>query len=444
MALTGREHMRSLVRVSRRWRRVCFDEPALWRSFTVRAYRVSETAAEQVLRLGRRAALLACAARHVRRFRWEEHTEELQSAAALCLYHCLGALRGSQLEQLQLSGPCTLLAGADAVAALQQLGSTVASLHLGACSAGPAGFAAAALGSHLRSLQLSTRELAAALLGSIAQMPQLAALRIEAYAWPDLSPLTRISQLRQLVLLDLRADGQDSMRPPALSTFPSCLERFSFESKHRSFQVAGCMLSRLRLWQGGTLDLGFEQGAAQHLPLPTLALGCCEPEAPLSELLGFLQPAGMPPRKFERLELSGKLPDPASLAGCTHLGQLSELPVACKLQMPVQPVEFGAEPIALVVAAQVRQAAHACLDTLDLSGNGIAILPAALSAATSLTHLTLDDNSLLWLIEAATPVLLALSRLQRLEIDNIGNADAPLLREWQLRMPRLRIVPMPV
>lgn len=84
------------------------------------------------------------------------------------------------------------------------------------------------------------------------------------------------------------------------------------------------------------------------------------------------------------------------------------------------------------------------LDTLDLSGNGIAILPAALSAATSLTHLTLDDNSLLWLNEAATPVLLALSRLQRLEIDNIGNADAPLLREWQLRMPRLRIVPMPV
>lgn len=123
------------------------------------------------------------------------------------------------------------------------------------------------------------------------------------------------------------------------------------------------MLSRLRLWQGGTLDLDFEQEAAQHLPLPTLALGCCEPEAPLSELLGFLQPAGMLPRKFERLELSGELPDPAALAGCTHLGQLSELPVACKLQMPVQPVEFGAEPIALVVAAQVRQAAHACAQT---------------------------------------------------------------------------------
>ena len=227
--------------VSRRWRRVCFAEPALWHSFTVHAYRASEAAGEQALRLGCRAALLWRVARHMRCFRWEENTEEWQLTVALCLYHCLAALRGSQLEQLQLSGPCTSLAGPDAEAALQQLGSTVASLHLGACSAGPAAFAAAALGSRLRSLQLSTRELPPALLGSIVRMPQLAALRIEAYAWPDLGPLARISQLRQLVLLDLRVDGEDSLQPPEPASFPSSLDCFSCESKHRSFEVVSCL-----------------------------------------------------------------------------------------------------------------------------------------------------------------------------------------------------------
>ncbi len=240
--------------VSNRWRRVCFGEPALWHSFTVHARRVSEAATELVLRLGCRAALLARVARLVRRFRWEEHTEEWQLTAALCLYSCLAALHGGQLEQLQLSGPCPSLAGADAVAALQQLGSTVARLHLGACSAGTAAYTAAALCNHLRSLQLSTRELPPALLNSIAHMPQLTALRIEAYVWPDLGPLTRISQLRQLVLLDVRFLGGDEMRPPEPASFPAGLERFSFECKHRSFEVGRLPVPCLWCWWAAEVE----------------------------------------------------------------------------------------------------------------------------------------------------------------------------------------------
>ncbi len=225
--------------VSRRWRRVCFAEPALWRSFTVHAYRVSEAAGEQALRLGCRAALLWRVARHVRCFRWEEHTEAWQSAAALCLSRCLAALHGGQLVQLQLSGPCISLAGANTIAALQQLGSTVTSLQLAACLPVPAAVTAAKLGSRLRSLHLNIIELAPALHDSIVQMAQLTALNIHAYDWPDVAPLTNLRQLKQLVLLDLRMAADDTdMDPPEPASFPAGLERFSYESKYRTFHVS--------------------------------------------------------------------------------------------------------------------------------------------------------------------------------------------------------------
>ncbi len=63
--------------------------------------------------------------------------------------------------------------------------------------------------------------------------------------------------------------------------------------------------------------------------------------------------------------------------------------------------------------------------------------------ATALTHLTLNGCHLMQLTEADTAVLLALPRLQRLEIEGIRSAEPALIQQWQLRMPNLRIVPMP-
>jgi hypothetical protein len=218
---------------------VFLAEPGLWRAFTMRAHRSSDTAEEQARRLERQVALLRSMAPHVVRFRWEEHTDKWRSAAAACLRHCLAALSRDQLVELQLSGPCVSLAGAGAAAALPQLSGRVTNLALGACSLQPALATLAALGSHLCSLQLSIDSLAYSLFDSIVQLPQLTALRIEAYVWPDLRTLTRLSHLQQLVLRDLRATSQCRMHPPLPASFPAGLQRFSYHSKYRTFEMGG-------------------------------------------------------------------------------------------------------------------------------------------------------------------------------------------------------------
>lgn len=83
------------------------------------------------------------------------------------------------------------------------------------------------------------------------------------------------------------------------------------------------------------------------------------------------------------------------------------------------------------------------LHHLDLSRNKFAHLPPALSAATALTCLTLSGNRKLRLREADEAVLLALPRLQRLEINGIAAAAPALLQQLGQHLPRLRIVPTP-
>ena len=99
--------------------------------------------------------------------------------------------------------------------------------------------------------------------------------------------------------------------------------------------------------------------------------------------------------------------------------------------------------LAVIVCRPSRLWLLAGLHSLDLSGNRFDCLPPALSTATALTHLTLNGCHLMQLTEADTAVLLALPRLQRLEIEGIRSAEPALIQQWQLRMPNLRIVPMP-
>lgn len=87
------------------------------------------------------------------------------------------------------------------------------------------------------------------------------------------------------------------------------------------------MLSQCDLWQGPTAHanaLVDDDNLPANLPLPTLSLGTGRVPS-LARLLSALQPAGMEPLAFRRLELHGKLPTPAALAGCTQLQQLAEL-----------------------------------------------------------------------------------------------------------------------
>lgn len=231
---------RSLPLVSRRWRRVYFEEPKLWRSITVRGSHVCERPAERSLRLVRQAAVLRRVAPHVRCFRWEEFTTIVHLADGAGLAHCLSALQHSRLQKLQLCGPCPSVATPAGMSALQQLSSlsSLTSLELGACCAAAAANALGALSSHLRSLQLSTQTVTPVLLHSIAQLAQLTTLHIDAYDWPQLGALTRLSQLRQLVLLDHRVHGDNALQPPPPASFPAGLERFSYGSKYRTFQAS--------------------------------------------------------------------------------------------------------------------------------------------------------------------------------------------------------------
>lgn len=219
---------------------MALSEPQLWRRFVVRGYHPLDAPGQRPQRLRRRAALLRRVAPHVATFRWEEHTFQRDPGAEAGMARCLSALSGGPVSDLQLCGDCPSLESEVAQAALQHL-SSVTRLELGTCSEETVAAALAALGSRLRSLQLRTWELSSEVLESTVQLPQLASLHIEAYAWPALDALTRLSQLKQLVLLDCRGGSVDhGMQPPVPASFSAALERFSYEARHGMFQVGSC------------------------------------------------------------------------------------------------------------------------------------------------------------------------------------------------------------
>ncbi len=187
------------------------------------------------------------------------------------------------------------------------------------------------------------------------------------------------------------ADAQPARRHSSHDcTRCSCNAPLATLPASTSLQVAGCGLSTLRFWQGSTLDLGAEDGAPQHLPLPTLALGCCVPDLALSELLGFLQPAGAPPRTFERLELGYELPDPDSAAECTQLGQLSELAVAGMSGEP-QDGTFQQRLAAILQQTTRLQSLAVCSGQEDAT---ISDVPDCLASYSRLTSLSLTGQHL--------------------------------------------------
>lgn len=223
----------SLTLVSRRWLCLFFAEPELWHEIEVVGRHEGETEANQRLRLSHQAAQLRRIEAPVHCFRWRQaHLDNATDAAYLAC--CLSALQHKQLAELRLDAPLGLQGGVSA--ALQQLAS-ISSLALERCTSLEVCAALQAVGCRLRSLQVQLFDLSPAALSSITQLAQLTALGIWAGAWPDLGTLTRLSQLKQLVLHDGGYSGQEGMHAPEPASFPSGLERFDYSSNSRTFQV---------------------------------------------------------------------------------------------------------------------------------------------------------------------------------------------------------------
>lgn len=233
-----------MLLVSKRWNRLFFSEPALWHNMHVTAY-CFETVAEQQRRLERREALLRRVAPLARCFTWRQHideeecegyaeVQEAEEAAQVGLARCLSALQPGQLAELRLHGDVSLQGAAGA--ALRQL-TSIRSLLLECCTEQGTATAVAAIGSNLCSLHLHTASLSPAVADSIGQLAQLTELGIQAREWPELGALTRLSQLKQLVLLGSSDQSERPMQPPPPAKFPAGLEQFCFESRQHPFQA---------------------------------------------------------------------------------------------------------------------------------------------------------------------------------------------------------------
>ena len=236
--------------VCHRWHDVFFAEPGLWRSFRASNCGVRGSAEQSVL-LEQQAALLRRIAPHIMCLTWEQSDYGVPAREALV--PSLAALPPGRLAELELWGfkQDVLVA---VVPQLQRL-TGVTSLELG-CKGGKAADAAlaalssptgclAALGSRLRSLRLSIGYedmvsamratqppgLSPAALAGIVQLAQLTALGLSAGRWPPMGSLTRLSQLKQLVLASNSYPPLQIPEIPEPASFPGGLEHFMLRSR---------------------------------------------------------------------------------------------------------------------------------------------------------------------------------------------------------------------
>lgn len=257
----------SFILVSKRWLRVLFTAPELWRSvkacFYYRTYNIGAEAAgdpapERRLRLAQQQALVLRVAPLVQRFVWAKPADVFghykpgmmprapsDPVAEASLARCLAAVQPAQLAHLEL--PSYFASGAAASGTLQQL-TGVTSLALYDFRQEVAAPVLGALGGGLRSLQLCEGLLTGTVLNSTVQLTQLTELHLQSSStWPTLGCLTRLIRLKRLVLLAPRGDQRHSIQPPLPSSFPAGLGHFNFTSYDDVLQasVLGCWLGRL-------------------------------------------------------------------------------------------------------------------------------------------------------------------------------------------------------
>lgn len=203
----------------RRWHRVFYSEPALWRKFEAlfQLYSYSCRATEARERL----ALLRRVAPQVAAFKWR-HLSHNDAAALASLPTFMAALQPSQLTQLKLQSIHVLPAAA--VGTLQLL-TRLTKVSLVGCSRDVTAQMPSLLPSGLSSLTLGSDHgwLNAQLLEQLVQRSELTKLSLRQLgSWPALECLTRLSRLRKLELLDYRRQREDppcTLHPPEPAAF---------------------------------------------------------------------------------------------------------------------------------------------------------------------------------------------------------------------------------
>ncbi|KAL4422885.1 hypothetical protein ABPG75_009082 [Micractinium tetrahymenae] len=326
---------------------------------------------------------------------------------------------------------------------------------------------------HLRRLTCRSLFLPEGIVEAIAQqLTGLTSLDLRSFtALPgDLQALTRLVSLRQLTLWekndggDFAEDDRQDMCPPEPASLPA-LESFEYSCGQRRLQLAGMLLLRC----------SFEQETTSQPSCPgrgKLELaGAGGPAAPtLHQLLAaLLPPAGA--HAFDSLILHSCDLGAAALRGCPQLSQLAQLgltgprdretleaaldallPQAPRLEMLCLcecPLAQGGLPACVAARAGLRGLAVlragltallpgpylSSLRELYLEGNAFACLPPALAAATELR--LLDIRGLALDVEAVE-LLAGLPALRGLRVGK-GGAPDRVMRALRRRAPQLAV-----
>lgn len=235
-----------MVLTCKRWRRVFYSEPALWRTFTLKFSKLHRRPEEEwPVWLQKQAALVRRVAPVLQGLHWDAAAQEeigINSAASFeenSVPAFLGYLQTSRLKQLKLQGLDRI-----PEAAAMSLGRFTQLTELSLCSTRPLPpqmpRSLAQLG-ELRSLRFSGPAVPPALLNSILALSQLTMLDLWADIFPPPAAMDQLTRLAQLQDLGLHAGFKpeaEVFQPPAPARFPAGLQGFFLARIVGSFQAS--------------------------------------------------------------------------------------------------------------------------------------------------------------------------------------------------------------
>ncbi|PRW39140.1 kinase domain [Chlorella sorokiniana] len=414
-AVVGRRAGNSITRVSHRWHRIFFSEPALWHQLALTADSLEHACDKR--KAGQwfscKAALLRRVGGFVQGLRYAEllKHEEQEDPQDFIDFTMLGeaaehywATGGWQLSRSVLAhlSPGTLqslrlvLEGADAAAmkALRRFSSLTELSVKCLCDMDRCVTAVLPSLPQLQRLELIGRSLPAGLPAALRHLSNLTSLGCcSKEQLPGLSAVLALSTLRTLdAWAEERWDG--TLQPDVqqmLARLPH-LTSWAFESENKE-DVRGI----LQVGSALLLDCCASGYNRANGTVDKLQLGLIHEMQSLQQLVAGLLPASTPPITLHSLSLVG-----------------------CRLPLPV-----------------VQECSCLGLESLDLSQNKFKQLPSALAAATNLEMLSLESNPELALTQTDVDrTLLRLHRLRRLHL-GVTRTEAHVLWHLFSKAPRL-------